>query len=181
MFDKRRDTNQEGSKAHFDAGLNDLTSSQAAATSSRAAVIGPRIRIKGDVSGDENLVIEGRVDGKVSLGEYRVDVGPAGQVHADIEAKVVKVDGEVKGDITGSEKVIISRSGNVRGNIKAPRMTLEDGAKFKGSIDMDPGDGQPDAKPAVSKQAARPEAAASNGQGRLPEKAKPEGLGLKGD
>ena len=181
MFDKRKDTQQEGSKAHFDAGLNDLSSSQAGTASARAAVIGPRIRIKGDVTGDENLLIEGRVDGKVSLGEYRVDVGPAGQVYADIEAKVVKVDGEVQGDITGSEKVIISRSGNVRGNIKAPRMTLEDGAKFKGSIDMDPGDAQPGAKPASNKQAVRPEAVATNGQGHLPDKAKPEGLALKGD
>jgi cytoskeletal protein CcmA (bactofilin family) len=181
MFDKRRDTSQEGPKAHFDAGLNDLSSSQAAPGVKGAAVIGPRIRIKGDVSGDENLVIEGRVDGKVSLGEFRVDVGPNGQVNADIEAKVVKVDGQVQGDITGTEKVIISRSGNVRGNIKAPRMTLEDGAKFKGSIDMDPGDSKPAAKPVADKQAARPEVAASNGQGRVPEKPKAEGLALKGD
>ena len=52
----------------------------------------------------------------------------------------MKVDGEVSGDITGSEKVVISKSGNVRGNIVAPRVTLEDGAIFKGSIDMDPGE-----------------------------------------
>jgi cytoskeletal protein CcmA (bactofilin family) len=69
-----------------------------------------------------------------------VSVGQSGKVHADINAKVVKVDGEVSGDISGNEKVVISKSGNVRGNIVAPRVTLEDGAIFKGSIDMDPGD-----------------------------------------
>ena len=58
---------------------------------------------------------------------------------ADINAKVVKIDGEVMGDITSNEKVVISKSGNVRGNIVAPRVTLEEGAIFKGSIDMDPG------------------------------------------
>jgi cytoskeletal protein CcmA (bactofilin family) len=67
-------------------------------------------------------------------------VGQSGRVTADITAKVIKVDGEVTGDITGNEKVVISKSGNVRGNIVAPRVTLEDGAVFKGSIDMDPGD-----------------------------------------
>ncbi|NRB70913.1 MAG: hypothetical protein HRU51_03255, partial [Xanthomonadales bacterium] len=76
MFDKRKDSNQEGPKAHFDAGLNDLSANRAATqpqqASGRAAVIGPRIRINGDVSGDENLVIEGQVDGSVKLGDYRV-------------------------------------------------------------------------------------------------------------
>ncbi|MCB1844788.1 MAG: polymer-forming cytoskeletal protein, partial [Halioglobus sp.] len=67
-------------------------------------------------------------------------VGESGRVTADITARVVKIEGEVTGDITGSEKVVIARSGNVRGNIVAPRVTLEDGAIFKGSIDMDPGE-----------------------------------------
>ena len=182
MFDKRKDSNQEAPRAQFDTAATDASAGQAGASSGRAAVIGPRIRIKGDVTGDENLVIEGRIEGKVSLGEYRVDVGSSGQVIADIEAKVVKVDGEVQGDIRGSEKVIISRSGNVRGNIVAPRMTLEDGAKFKGSIDMDPGEPAP-AK-ATAKAAAKPEAsAAANGQGHMPSNTKggSESLALKGE
>jgi len=58
----------------------------------------------------------------------------------DIQAKVVRIDGAVAGDVKGNEKVVISKSGNVRGNIVAPRVTLEDGAIFKGSIDMDPGE-----------------------------------------
>ena len=114
--------------------------SSAPASSGRSALIGPGIRVKGDISGDENLVIEGKVDGKILLDNNHVEVGQTGRVNADISAKVIKIAGEVRGDITGTEKVIISRSGNVHGNIVAPRMTLEDGAIFKGSIDMDPSD-----------------------------------------
>ena len=103
-------------------------------------MIGPSIVIKGTVSGDEDLVVQGKVEGTIDLRDHEVSVGQSGKVHADINAKVVKVDGEVSGDISGNEKVVISKSGNVRGNIVAPRVTLEDGAIFKGSIDMDRGD-----------------------------------------
>lgn len=71
---------------------------------------------------------------------HQVTVGETGKVKADIKAKTVIVNGNVIGDITGGEKVIISKSGNINGNIVTPRMTLEDGAVFKGSIDMDPGE-----------------------------------------
>ena len=103
-------------------------------------MIGPSIVIKGTVSGDEDLVVQGKVEGSIELSTHKVSVGQSGKVTADINAKVVEIDGEVAGDITGNEKVVISKSGNVRGNIVAPRVTLEDGAIFKGSIDMDPGD-----------------------------------------
>ena len=122
------------------------------AGSGRTALIGPGIHINGEISGDENLVIEGRVDGKIRLDLHQVEVGQSGCVKADISAKVIKIAGEVRGDITGTEKVIISRSGNVHGNIVAPRMTLEDGAIFKGSIDMDPGE---TAKPKLANPAKK--------------------------
>lgn len=123
------------------------------ANSGRAAVIGPGIQINGDISGDENLLVEGKVDGKIRLKAHQVDIGQSGQVNADITAKVIKIAGEVRGDLTSTEKVIISRSGNVHGNIVAPRMTLEDGAIFKGSIDMDPGE---PAKAKVAKPVKKP-------------------------
>ena len=103
-------------------------------------MIGPTIVIKGNVSGDEDLLIEGKVEGSIDLNAHVVSVGQSGRVAADINAKIINIDGEVTGDITGNEKVVISKSGNVRGNIVAPRVTLEDGAIFKGSIDMDPGE-----------------------------------------
>ena len=186
MFDKRKDGNQEGPKAHFDAGLNDLSASSEARqkqTSGRAAVIGPRIKINGDVSGEENLVIEGQVEGSVHLKQYRVDVGPSGIVKANIDAKIVKIDGTVEGDIEASEMATISRTGNVRGNITAPRMTLEDGAKGKGSIDMDPGDAPKPAQKSAGNSAAKSDTeakAASNGAATVHDKAKTEeGLSLK--
>lgn len=188
MFEKRKDGNQEGPKAHFESGINDLSASQAsqsrpAQASGRSAVIGPRIKINGDVSGEENLIIEGQIEGSVNLREFRVDVGPSGTVKANVDAKIVKVDGTVEGDIIASEMATISRTGNVRGNIKAPRMTLEDGAKFKGSIDMDPDEAaRPAAKsaPAVEKAPATPPSA-SNGAAQTAGKGKDDAsLSLKG-
>jgi cytoskeletal protein CcmA (bactofilin family) len=108
------------------------------ATTRSVAMIGPSIIIKGEVTGSEDLLIQGKVEGNINLNGNQVSVGESGEVSANIQAKVIKIDGKVTGDITGNEKVIISRSGNVHGNIVAPRVTLEDGAIFKGSIDMDP-------------------------------------------
>ncbi|MGB1141921.1 MAG: bactofilin family protein [Halioglobus sp.] len=103
-------------------------------------MIGPSIKIKGEVTGDEDLLIQGIVEGTVDLSANELTVGQSGQVAADLKAKSIRIDGSVTGDISGNENVVISKTGNVRGNIVAPRVTLEDGAIFKGSIDMDPGD-----------------------------------------
>jgi cytoskeletal protein CcmA (bactofilin family) len=124
-------------------------------------MIGPTIVIKGTVSGDEDLHIEGNVEGTIDLKSHVLSVGSSGRVSADVHAKVVNIDGEVAGDITGIEKVVISKSGNVRGNIVAPRVTLEDGAIFKGSIDMDPGEAAPK-KAAAPAQKPSAAVAASN-------------------
>lgn len=148
MFEKHKSTENSPSPQVSQDSMTSTPS--ASASSGRAAVIGPGIHINGDISGDENLIIEGKVDGKIKLGAHQVSVGHGGQVNADITAKVIKIDGAVKGDLIGTEKVVISRSGNVHGNIVAPRMTLEDGAIFKGSIDMDPGE---PAKPVATKPA----------------------------
>jgi cytoskeletal protein CcmA (bactofilin family) len=116
-------------------------------------MIGPSITIKGEVTGEEDLLIQGKVEGTISMKNQQVSVGDSGQVTADIEARTITVDGQVTGDIAGSEKVVVSQSGNVKGNIVAPRVTLEDGAIFKGSIDMDPGEASKD-KPALTGQAS---------------------------
>lgn len=139
MFEKHKTSKPETTSTqqpHDHAGQG----AQTPAASGRAAVIGPGIHINGDINGDENLLIEGRVDGKIQLDSHQVDIGQGGKVKADITAKVIRISGKVRGDLNGIEKVVISRTGNVHGNIKAPRMTLEDGAIFKGSIDMDPGE-----------------------------------------
>jgi cytoskeletal protein CcmA (bactofilin family) len=102
------------------------------------ATIGPTIRVKGDISGDENLKIEGTVEGTVSLAAHELEIGQSGKVTANLTAKTIRIHGEVQGDVVGKEYVIITASSRVRGNIVTPRMTLEDGARFKGSIDIDP-------------------------------------------
>jgi cytoskeletal protein CcmA (bactofilin family) len=101
------------------------------------AIIGPSITIKGDVTGDEDLVIQGRVEGKVDLAQHNVTVGANGRIKANIFGRTVTVDGEVEGDLHAEEQIAIRKSGKVRGNVSAPRVTIEDGAMFKGSIDME--------------------------------------------
>jgi len=101
------------------------------------AIIGPSIVVKGELSGQEDVLIQGRVEGSVKLAQNNLTVGGGGFAKADIHAMVIIVEGEVEGDLIGDERVVIRRSGNIRGNILAPRVSLEDGATFKGSIDMD--------------------------------------------
>jgi cytoskeletal protein CcmA (bactofilin family) len=103
-----------------------------------AAVIGPSIHIDGDVRGEEDLLIDGEVSGTVQLKNNSLTVGPNGKVRADVYAHSIYVDGHLEGDLYGSERVHIRKSAQVRGNITSPRVSLEDGAKFKGSIEMDP-------------------------------------------
>jgi len=102
------------------------------------ATIGPSIFIKGDLSGEEDLVIEGRVEGKVDLKQNNVTIGKNGRVKADVFGRVVTIEGEVDGNVFAREQAILRQSGAIRGNITAPRVVLEDGSRFKGSIDMEP-------------------------------------------
>ena len=101
------------------------------------ATIGPSIFIKGDLAGEEDLVIEGRVEGKVDLKQNNVTIGKNGRVKADVLGKVVVIEGEVDGNVFAREQAILRQSGAIRGNITAPRVILEDGSRFKGSIDME--------------------------------------------
>lgn len=107
-------------------------------TSDEAAVIGPSIKLKGDVTGSQDLLVEGGVEGNIKLPKNAVTVGRTGKVNATIHAGVIVVEGNVEGDLRGEEQIIIRRSGNVLGNLTAPRVGLEDGAQFKGNIDMEP-------------------------------------------
>lgn len=102
----------------------------------KAATIGPSITINGDVKGDEDLVIQGRIEGSVDLENQRVTVGREGRVKAAIVGRVVTVEGEVEGDLTADEQVILRSEAHVEGDITAPRVVLEDGANFRGLVDM---------------------------------------------
>ena len=119
----------------------------------RAATrIGPSVSIRGTVKGGEDLYLEGRVDGEILAPKNRVVIGKSGRIKADVSASVIEVEGEVTGDLTGSERVVVAATGNVHGNIKAPRVSLENGAQFKGSIDMDPAETPPVVKSAASER-----------------------------
>jgi len=101
-------------------------------------MIGQGISIAGDVKADSSLKVEGRIEGRSVQCSGEVEIAESGHVTANIIAKTVKVSGDVSGDIGGSEKVLITKTGRVQGNIIAPRVQLEDGALFRGSIDMNP-------------------------------------------
>lgn len=103
-----------------------------------AAVIGPSIHIEGDLRGDEDLVIDGEVKGAVHLKKNSLTIGSNGKVTADVYAHTIYVDGYMEGDLYGAERISIRKSAQVHGNIASPRVSLEDGARFKGSIEMDP-------------------------------------------
>ena len=99
--------------------------------------IGPSVHIKGTLSGQEDLTVDGRVEGKITLKEHELTIGANGHIDAELRAKAVIVHGKVTGDITADNKVEITNSGTVVGDIRAPRVSISDGAMFKGSIDMD--------------------------------------------
>ena len=100
------------------------------------ATIGRSITIRGEVTGDEDLLIQGRVEGSVDLKQHAVTVGPEGEVKASIVGRVVTVEGRVEGDLSAEEQVILRSSSWVQGDITAPRVVLEDGARFRGGVDM---------------------------------------------
>lgn len=102
-----------------------------------AAVIGPKISFKGELSGEEDLLIQGRVEGTIDLKGNHLTIGSQGVIKANVAARAITVEGTVEGDIVATEHIAIKSASHVRGNLKAERVTLEDGAKFRGSIDMD--------------------------------------------
>ena len=102
------------------------------------ALIGASIHIDGELRGEEDLLIEGEVNGTVQLKNNSLTIGPQGKVRADVYAQSIIVDGFMEGDLYGSERVAIRKNAQVRGNVTSPRVSHEDGAKFKGAIEMDP-------------------------------------------
>jgi cytoskeletal protein CcmA (bactofilin family) len=115
------------------------TSSYSPAPSSPdAAVLTSGIRIKGELSGKADLVIDGEIEGNIRLIESRLTIGPSGNVKASIEAREVTVRGSVEGNVRGRERITLGSSSRVKGDLEAPRIAIEDGAKFKGRVEMGP-------------------------------------------
>jgi cytoskeletal protein CcmA (bactofilin family) len=102
-------------------------------------IIGKSIVVKGELRGSEDLTIEGQVEGKITLKQHVLTIGTHGRIRAQVIAKSVVVLGEVIGNIEAIEKVAIRNEGTVEGDIKAPRVAIAEGAKFRGGIDMQQG------------------------------------------
>ena len=100
------------------------------------ARLGPSVTIRGDLTGEEDLLIEGQLEGEVVVRQHSVTVGRSGRLTADVYGKRVVVEGEVVGNLYGVDEVVIRQAGSVQGSAVSPRVTIESGATFRGQIDM---------------------------------------------
>ena len=112
-------------------------SAESPATGHVLSVIGPSLVFKGKLTAEEDLLIQGHVEGSIRHNGANLTIGAHGEVEADIVGKKVIIQGTVRGDVRASDAVIVEASARVQGNLFAPRIALREGAKFKGSIDMD--------------------------------------------
>ena len=102
-------------------------------------MIGKTIRIKGEITADEDIVVEGQVDGKITISKDLI-VGETGRITADVQAQSVTIGGKFTGDIQARDRVALESSAFLEGNVAAPRLSISDGAFFKGSVDMSGGE-----------------------------------------
>lgn len=115
------------------------------------AHIGKSVIIKGELSGSEDLYLDGEVEGNIDLVNHSLVIGPNGRVRANVKAKDVLIHGKVDGNVTGIEKVELKKSAVLNGDIFTQRIVIEDGAFFKGAIDIRKG--EPKAAPAHASHA----------------------------
>jgi cytoskeletal protein CcmA (bactofilin family) len=113
------------------------------------AYIGKSVRLKGELTGGEDLFIDGEVEGTVNLPEQRITVGPNGKINANVVAREVVVLGTIKGNVRAHDRVEIKKSGSMIGDLVIARISIEDGAFFKGSIDIQLKDARPTAAPSA--------------------------------
>jgi cytoskeletal protein CcmA (bactofilin family) len=126
-----------------------LTPSHPATDSRGPAIIGKSVMIKGQIFSREDLTIDGEIDGSVELHEHRLTVGPNGKLQAGVKAREVVVLGTIHGNVEASDKIDIRKDAKLVGDIKTARIVIEDGAYFKGSIDI--------VRPEASRPAAAPQ------------------------
>ena len=106
-------------------------------TEVQETIIGSGVKVKGEISGKDDLIVHGQVEGIIDFKKGQVIVSKTGNVNADIYGKIITIEGKVKGSLFGKEKIVLQPSGVVRGNMTAPRVKVEDGAKFKGNVDTE--------------------------------------------
>ena len=146
------DRSASPSQSSSDYSTPSTTTTPVSQSSAPTAVIGPKIRFKGELVGEEDLLVQGTVEGTIDLKNFNLTVGEQGIIKANAKAKTIIIEGKVDGDLHGEERVVIKESSNVTGNIVADRVSLEDGAKFRGSIDMDSKPKAPSTPPNTKKE-----------------------------
>jgi cytoskeletal protein CcmA (bactofilin family) len=99
--------------------------------------LGPGLKIKGELIGHEDLKLEGKIEGAISLGGHRLNVGNTAHIHANIVAREVVVAGEVTGNVNARDRIEIKKGGSIVGDLTTARIVIEDGAFFKGAIEID--------------------------------------------
>ncbi len=114
------------------------------------AHIGKSVVIKGELSGSEDLYLDGEVEGSIELRSHSLTVGPNGRVRANINAKDVVIHGKVDGNVRGTDRVELKKSAVLNGDVVTQRIVIEDGAFFKGSIDIQKGEAKPEAARAMA-------------------------------
>ncbi|MFU8876628.1 MAG: bactofilin family protein [Wenzhouxiangellaceae bacterium] len=135
MFQKRESNETE--QTHTPQAGTQRSEPTRAASSGKVATIGPTVRIEGRLEAEEDVILEGRFKGTVDLKKNTLTIGKDGSLEAEVYASTILVEGKVDGDLYASERLNIRKTARVTGNIYAPRISLEDGARFRGSIDMD--------------------------------------------
>jgi len=128
----------------------------AAGAPGEQATIGKSLIVKGEVSGAESLYIDGKVEGSINLPGNRVTVGRNGQVAATIMAREIVVLGKIRGNCTATDRVDIRAEGSLTGDVIAARISIEDGAFFKGGIDIRKAGAEPKTAPATPEPEAKP-------------------------
>jgi len=106
------------------------------ASSERVSVFGPTLRFKGELKAQEDLKVEGRIEGSIHH-QQRLHVGPKGEVVATVNAAAIDVDGRVQGDMVAKKSIKVSQSAIVRGNMRAPSVSITEGANFNGGVTME--------------------------------------------
>ncbi len=104
---------------------------------SGSTIIGSSISIKGEITGEGDLTVQGQVEGTIDVRNNKVTIDSTGRIKADINARIITIEGEVEGNLLGERKIVLRPSGRVLGDMMSPAIYLEDVAKFKGNIAME--------------------------------------------
>jgi cytoskeletal protein CcmA (bactofilin family) len=136
VFNKKKEDLSELDRVEPVAPVTSHSFDTASVRTRKTSVIGPTLKFKGELSANEDLIIEGEIEGTIAHHDKNLTVGTEGRVKADIAAKTVEIFGKVEGDIRGEDVVKLAKSSEVSGNIQCGRIVMEDGAYFCGSIEM---------------------------------------------